>query len=178
MKALRLHAQEGISCAWTNNRSDKPQKGGALTISEVSDLFGRRGRELLRQRLEELPPQTASATRQILEQVEALDRQVDLFEQRMAGLFEPTPEIELVMTLPGVGFILGIVIHLEVGDITRFASGEKFAAYAGTTPRVHASGDRTRYGRLRPDVNYYLRLAFVEAANVICLLRGRQRSGM
>ncbi|MFQ5811449.1 MAG: IS110 family transposase [Armatimonadota bacterium] len=145
----------------------------ALTVPEVSDLFGRRGRDLLRQRLPELPPQTAYTTRRLLEQVEALDRQVGLFEQRMQEIFEPTPEIELVMTLPGVGFILGIVIALEVGDVTRFASCEKVAAYAGTTARVHATGGKTRYGRLRPDVNHYLRWAFVEAANVICLLRGR-----
>ena len=145
----------------------------ALTVAEVSDLFGRQGRELLRQRVDELPPQTAFATRRVLEQVEALDRQVRLFEQRMQEVFEPTPEIELLRTLPGVGFTLGIVIALEVGAVTRFVSAEKLAAYAGTTPRVHASGGRTRYGPLRPDVNRYLKWAFVEAANVICRMRGR-----
>ena len=42
-------------------------------------------------------------------------------------------------------------------------------AYAGTTPRVHASGDRTRYGRTRPDVNRYLKWAFAEAANSVAV---------
>ncbi|MFQ5829032.1 MAG: IS110 family transposase [Candidatus Methylomirabilia bacterium] len=145
----------------------------ALTVTEVSDLFGRQGRELLGQRLPKLPPQTAFATERLVEQLEALDQQVDRFEERTGELFEVTPEIELVMTLPGVGFILGVVIVLEVGDITRFATNEKFAAYAGTTPRVHASGGKVRYGRLRPDVNRYLKWAFVEAANSICLNRWR-----
>ena len=121
----------------------------------------------------ELPPQTAFATSRLLEQVEALDGQVRQFEQRMQEVFAPTPEIELLMTLPGVGFILGVVIGLEVGDVTRFASPEKFAAYAGPTPRVHASGGKTRYGRLRPDVNHSLKWAFVEAASVICRHRRR-----
>jgi len=145
----------------------------ALTVPEVSDLFGRQGRELLRQRLAELPPQTTFATGRLLEQVEGLDDQVHRFERRMQEVFKPTREIELLMTLPGVGFILAIVIHLEVGDVTRFASNEKFAAYAGTTPRVHASGGRTRFGPLRPDVNHYLKWAFVEAATVICRHRRR-----
>jgi transposase len=145
----------------------------ALLILEVSDLFGRRGRECLRQRLPELPPQTAYATGRLLDQIEVLDSQVDLFEQRMREVFKPTPEVELLMTLPGVGFILAVVITLEVGDVTRFASHEKFAAYAGTTPRVHASGGKTRYGPLRPDVNHYLKWAFVEAANAICRMRER-----
>ena len=34
---------------------------------------------------------------------------------------------------------------------------------------VHASGDRTRYGRTRPDVNRYLKWAFAEAANSVAV---------
>jgi transposase len=145
----------------------------ALSVPEVSDLFGQRGWALLRERLAALPSQTAYATVRLLEQVEALDRQVRLFEQRMGEVFEATPEVELAMTLPGVGFILAVVIVPEVGDVARFADAEKLAAYAGTTPRVHATGGKTRYGSLRPDVNRYLKWAFVEAANVICLIRRR-----
>jgi transposase len=59
------------------------------------------------------------------------------------------------LSVPGVGPILAVVIALEVGDVARFATAENLAAYAGTTPRVHASGGKTRFGRLRPDVNRY-----------------------
>ena len=146
----------------------------ALHDLEVSDLFGAQGRALLRQRLDLLPPHTAYATQQLLEQVEELDRRVRGFEQRMRTAFKVTPEIQLLMTVPGVGLILAVVIALEVGEVARFATAEKLAAYAGTTPRVHASGGKTRFGRLRPDVNRYLKWAFVEAANSICLMRGRK----
>ena len=141
----------------------------ALHDVEVSDLFGVQGRALLRRRLELLPPHTAYATQHLLEQVEGLTRQVDQFEQRMRTVFDATPDLQLLTTLPGVGFILAIVIGLEVGDVGRFASAEKLAGYAGTTPRVHASGGKTRFGQLRPDVNRYLKWAFVEAANAICI---------
>lgn len=141
--------------------------------AEVSDLFGMQGRALLRQRLALLPPHTAYATQQLLEQIESLDCQVHGFEQRIKTVFTPTLAIQLLMTLPGVGLTLAVVIALEVGDVARFATAEKLAAYAGATPRVHASGGKTRYGRLRPDVNRYLKWAFVEAANAICLHRQR-----
>jgi transposase len=147
----------------------------ALHDVEVTDLFGVRGRTLLRQRLDDLPPHTAYASRQLLEQVEALDGQVHAFEQRIQATFKPTPGIQRLLTLPGVGLTLAVVIALEVGDVTRFATAEKLASYAGTTPRVHASGGKTRYGPARPDVNRYLKWAFVEAANAICLTRGRTR---
>jgi transposase len=145
----------------------------ALHDIEVSDLFGVRGRVLLRQRLNRLPPHTAYATQRLLEHVEALDGQVRAFEQRMRMIFKPTPVIQQLLTLPGVGLTLAVVIAVEVGDIRRFATAEKLASYAGTTPRVHASGGKTRFGPSRPDVNRYLKWAYVEAANAICLTRGR-----
>ena len=65
--------------------------------------------------------------------------------------------------------ILAATIALEVGEIGRFLSAERLASYAGTTPRVHASGDRVRYGRTRPDVNRYLKWAFAEAGNSVAV---------
>jgi transposase len=145
----------------------------ALHCSEVTDLFGRRGLALLRQRIEQLPPHTGYATGQILAQVEALDRQVRAFEREIRTVFQPSPEVARLMALPGVGFTLAVVIVLELGDVARFPTAEHFAAYAGTTPRVHSSGGKTRYGPLRPDVNRYLKWAFIEAANVVCRVRRR-----
>jgi transposase len=145
----------------------------ALHDVEVSDLFGVRDRALLRPRLSLLPPHTAYATEQLLAQIEGLDRGVRGFEQRIQAVFKPTPAIQRLLTLSGVGLTLAVVIALEVGDVTRFATTEKLAGYAGTTPRVHASGGKARFGPARPDVNRYLKWAFVEAANAVWLTRRR-----
>jgi transposase len=134
------------------------------------------GRVVLRQRLELLPPHTAYASGHLLKQVEDLSTQIREFEQRIHTTFKPTAAIQHLLTVPGVGLTLAVVIVLEVGDVARFATAEKLAGYAGTTPRVHASGGKTRFGRSRPDVNRYLKWAFVEAANAICLTRRRARS--
>ncbi len=147
-------------------------KYGAPAI-EASDVFGVRGLQLLRKRLDELPPETRYATERLLEELEHLDGQIHRFEERMAELFDPTQELELVKTLPGVGFILGIVILTEVGDVGRFPSASHLASYAGMTPRVHASGGRARYGSLRSDVNRYLKWAYAEAANAVVIHRRR-----
>ena len=56
---------------------------------------------------------------------------------------------------------------------TVILSAEHLASYAGTTPRVHSSGDRTRYGRMLPDVNRYLKWAFAEAANLVAVNAAR-----
>ncbi len=141
----------------------------ALSVEGVSDLFGKKGRELLQRLLEQLPPHTRFATESLLEQLDTVEKHIQRFEGRIREVFAPTPELALVMSLPGVGFILGIVILLEIGKVERFASAEYLASYCGTTPRVHASGGKIHYGQVRQDVNRYLKWAFMEAANIVCL---------
>ncbi len=59
------------------------------------------------------------------------------------------------------------MISLEVGSIDRFPKAPALACYAGTVPRIHSSGGKTYFGRTSPDVNRYLKWAFVEAGNGI-----------
>ncbi|MBI2351156.1 MAG: IS110 family transposase [Deltaproteobacteria bacterium] len=136
-----------------------------------SDKFGAGGRKELEGQLEFLPPQTRLVTEELLEQWDVVGMRIGEQERRMGQLVEQTPQIARLMTLPGVGKILGIVIALEIGDIRRFGRAEQLACYAGTVPRVRASGDRVRMGRLRADVNRYLKWAYIEAANSVCLHR-------
>ena len=74
-----------------------------------------------------------------------------------------------VSASPGVRVILAAIMEVEIGDIARFPSAEHLASYAGTTPRMHASGDHARYGRTRPDVNRTLKWALAEAGNSVAL---------
>jgi transposase len=150
------------------NRTHAALAKYGLTVTSVSDVFGTQGRVLLADKIRHLPPHTRYATHQLLEQIDLLDDQVADIEDRMRDVFTTTPALERLRSLPGVGFILGTVILLEMGDVHRFPGAEHLAAYAGTTPRVHSSGGKTRFGRTRPDVNHYLKWAFMEAAETCC----------
>lgn len=139
-----------------------------------SDLFGTRGRREMNDRLGELPPETRRSVEQELKLLDQLEEQIDLAEKRIRQVIAVTPEMQLLMTLPGVGPILAITIALEVGDVARFPDASHLASYSGTVPRVSSSGGRTRFGRVRPDVNRHLKHAFVEAANVVVLNQTRK----
>lgn len=140
---------------------------------EESDIFGAGGRVQMEKRSSELPPETRRCLHQELKLLDQIEEQIDLAEGRISQAIIVTPATKLLMSLPGVGPVLAITISLEVGDVARFPDAEHLASYSGTVPRVNSSGGKTRLGRTRPDVNHYLKTAFVEAANVVVLHQKR-----
>jgi transposase len=142
-------------------------------FEDISDIFGKKGRQVVGSVLGQLPSHTRYTTELLLEQLDQTQQKIQAIEARMKKLFKETEWHALLQTMPGIGFILAVVILQEIGDIGRFASGERFASYSGVTPRVHASGGKVRYGRLRPDTNHYLKWAFSEAGNSVAVNRNR-----
>lgn len=140
-------------------------------VVEVSDLFSKKGRALLAEDMKYLPEHTRFSTELQLREIDAHSVEIDRLEERMRGVFEETGEVVRLRTIPGIGFLFGVMIAAEVGDVERFATSEHLASYAGTAPRVKSSGGKTSHGKLRTDVNQYLKWAFIEAANIICMNR-------
>jgi transposase len=145
----------------------------AIEIDEVSDIFGKTGRILLSEAIKELPPETKQSVEEQLELLEQVSGQIEKIEKHIREVVREAPMIQLIKSLPGVGDILALVIALEIGDIGRFGNAERLASYCGTVPRVSSSGGKTHYGRVRPDVNHYLKWAYIEAANCIALQQDR-----
>jgi len=137
--------------------------------SSCSDPYGKRGRAELENHLQRLPEQTRWVSEQLLAQLDFVSAQVRQLEQRLEALVEVTPQMQWLLTMPGIGIILAATIALEMGEVERFPDAMHLASYSGTTPRVHASGGKVRYGALRVDVNRYLKWAFAEAANSVAV---------
>jgi transposase len=71
--------------------------------------------------------------------------------------------VPLLLTVPGIGWVLAFTIAAEIGDITRFPSARKLVGYTGLCPRVRQSGDSDRRGPLSKQGPRYLRWAMLEA---------------
>jgi transposase len=128
----------------------------------VSDLFGRKGRKLLADA--PLPAAWRDSTEASLRLIEALDTEIS---RCMGELSRQTLEhryLPLLMTIPGIGPVLGYTIASEIGDITRFPTPHKLVGYTGLCPRVYQSGERDRRGRISKNGPEYLRWALIEAA--------------
>ena len=128
----------------------------------VSDLFGSRGRELLAGLAIPEPWATTLATS--LRFVDELDAEIAACERDLRAAGADHPYVPLLMSAPGIAWVLGYTIAAEVGDIGRFASPKKLAGYTGLCPFVRQSGRRDDRGPLAKNGPKYLRWALIEAA--------------
>jgi transposase len=144
-----------------------------IKIEEASDLFGKRGRSNLNERLKELPEETERSTREELLFLDQVEEHIQTLETRIREIVKETEEIKLLTTSPGMGPILSVVVDFEIGDVSRFPDSSRLASYSGTVPRIHSSGGKTYFGRVNSDVNHYLKWAFIEAASCIVLHKDR-----
>jgi transposase len=115
----------------------------AICIEGASDLFGKRGREELKKSLDLLPSQSRFSVERLLEMLGIVQKQIDLFEERMKEVFASSRELEILQTLPGVGFILAVVILLEVG-------GREKIIYIRQAPPRASPQDPPRAARSNP----------------------------
>ncbi len=128
----------------------------------VSDLFGTKGRELLARLAVPEPWATTLATS--LRFVDELDAEIAACERDLRTQGADHPYVPLLMTVPGIAWVLGYTIAAELGDIGRFASPKKLAGYTGLCPFVRQSGRRDDRGPLAKNGPKYLRWALIEAA--------------
>jgi len=100
--------------------------------------------------------------------IDQLDRQIDAIASELKHVGADHPYVPLLMTAPGVGWLVGFSIACEIGDINRFSSPTKLCGYTGLCPRVIQSGETDRRGPISKHGPKYLRWALFEAALNAC----------
>lgn len=134
-----------------------------LEMPQVSDLFGKKGMEALRKlRLDE--PHRQLMLQQDLDLLKEFQVRVKDDEEAVAERFDENEDYRLLLTVPGIGPILGAVILSEIDGIARFRSAKKLLGYAGLAPTTSSSGGKTYHGKMIRSCNRWLKWAFVEAA--------------
>ena len=112
----------------------------------VTDLFGRSGRQLL-ERLQ-FPEPWRSGVLAATGMIEDLDQQIRGIDSELKALGADHRYIPLLMSAPGIAWVLGYTIAAEIGDIDRFASAKKLCGYTGLCPKTYQSGSKDRRGHL------------------------------
>jgi transposase len=82
----------------------------------------------------------------LLEQTEA---KISNVEKVIAERWGVDEDVALIRSVPGIGMVTATVIKAEIGDIRRFTSPERLAAYVGLTPTTYQSGEKEWSGPTR-----------------------------
>jgi transposase len=97
-------------------------------------------------------------------EVLSLKERLENIDEEIGQRFFVRPEARILISLPGMGPILGAEFLVAVGDISAFESADRLAAYAGLVPATRASGKRVGNRRRMRGGNKTLKRVFYQSA--------------
>jgi transposase len=133
--------------------------GYKMTVNEIKRL-----EESDADRLFE-DPFLVSAAKNGISTIVFLSERIKEIEKAVKPHVQLKPEFAYLLTMPGIGNILGLTIMLEVGDISRFPSVGDYSSYCRCVKSDRLSNKKTKGEGNRKNGNKYLAWAYVEAAN-------------
>ena len=133
-----------------------------LKLPQCSDIFGVRALSFLRAL--KLPEPDGTLLKEQLALHDLIAVQMREQERRITVELAEDETNRYLLSVPGIGIILGSVIAAELDNIARFPNADKLCAYAGVVPSTHASGGKIHHGKVLPWCNKWLRWALVEAS--------------
>src|ERR1700736_82825 len=134
-------------------------RGTRITANEVKHLTGACIAELYEN--EDL----ALALSTTLNVINALTEQTRILERAVLRKARLRREFKLLLTVWGIGEILGLTIMYEAGDMSRFPSPGDFASYCRCVDASRLSNGKKKADNNAKNGNKYLAWAFVEAAH-------------
>jgi len=86
-------------------------------------------------------------------------------DKELRAAFTCDERIRRLTAIPGIGFLSAAVVLAEVGEVSRFASPDQLASWAGLTPTERSSDEHTQRGHISKQGSRWLRWVMVEAAS-------------
>jgi transposase len=141
----------------------------------ITDAFGKAGRVWLAEL--QLPVDERLTLDGCLRQVDFLDTEIAALDREIARAALQWPEIQRLMTVPGVNVMTAATFMASVGEIRRFSTPRKLVSYLGLDPRVRQSRNApTRHGRISKAGASEARHMLGEAAWKVTLTPGPLRA--
>ena len=113
-----------------------------------------------------LGPWTGRRRDDLLQLLEQLHGQIQEMNQAAEKEAAQQPLVQLLMTHPGVGPILGLATVLTLGTVQRFERSKNATSYVGLIPSEDSSGERRRLGGISKQGNSFMRFLLVQAGMV------------
>ena len=94
---------------------------------------------------------TASSLEVTLNILDDIYAKVKMIEEQIKEMVKENENVELLMTMPGIGFVGATTIASYLSNIERFNGDfKRFSSYLGIVPSVHNSADSVHMGGVLP----------------------------
>ena len=110
-----------------------------------------------------------TAIRPLLKSVEEINKQIQVYEQRIGAIAERYPEMKVLKQVHGVGTLIALTYILTIEDAQRFAHSREVGPYVGLTRKLKDSGDSQPELGISKSGDELLRRLLVQGAH--CILR-------
>jgi transposase len=125
-------------------------------------LFSAQGRALLEKLA--LAPWASRRRQELLELLDRLNPTIEELTAAVEREARKRPEVQRLMTHPGVGPLTALAYVLIIGTPARFERGKQIGTYVGMIPGEASSGGKQRLGHITKQGSSLLRFLLVEAA--------------
>ena len=122
-------------------------------------------------------PRVAAILDVLLQAYAAMLPSLNRLNRMMLGIAREHAVCRRLMTVPGVGAVVGLTFIAAIEDLARFVKSRSVGAILGMVPRKHQSGEVDRNGRITKTGDTEARAALFEAAHVM-LHRVKKWSGL
>jgi transposase len=113
-----------------------------------------------------LDPAKILMIRTYLELIEKIQCKIDILDGEIKNRIQRLKEdIEIAISIPGIGFTSASTILAEIGNYKDFKTGEKLAAWCGLTPKVSQSADTLVTGGITKQGSKHVRRMLVQIAH-------------
>jgi len=112
-------------------------------------------------------PYLVLAAKNNIATIQFLKKRIKVIEREIRPLIKIREEFKSLLTIPGIGDILGFTIMLEVGQLSRFPKVGDYSSYCRCVKSEKLSDGKKKGKNNKKNGNKYLSWAYIEAANFI-----------
>ena len=92
-----------------------------------------------------------------LRQLARAENELVTLDRELRAMAQKEPRVRLLMTLPGVDYVVALGLLAALGEIHRFRDGAHAASYLGLAPSTRQSGTRCYHGHITKAGNSQVR---------------------
>ncbi len=119
-----------------------------------------------------LDPSRILMIRTYLDLIEKIEDKIQMLDREIMSRFQRLKEdLEIAMSINGMGFASASTIMAEIGNYKDFQTGEQLASWCGLTPKVSQSADTLTTGSITKQGSKHVRRMLVQVAHAISRMK-------